>query len=228
MAYAVKEIYYTLQGEGAQTGRPAVFCRFAGCNLWTGREQDRATAVCRFCDTDFFGVDGVEGGKYPTAEALAAKVAEVWDGGDPDRRDVRMASPPASPPFRLSAYVVCTGGEPLLQLDSPLIAAFHAAGFEVAVETNGTQEPPAGLDWICVSPKAEAPLVLRRGDELKLVFPQQGTEPERYAALPFRHFFLQPMDGPARAENTQLAAEYCLAHPRWRLSLQTHKLIGLP
>ena len=232
MTYAVKEIYYTLQGEGAQTGRPAVFCRFAGCNLWTGREEDRATAVCRFCDTDFFGVNGVEGGKYPTAEALAAKVAELWDGGDSERRSVResalqVASPdttacPARP------YVVCTGGEPLLQLDAPLVAAFHAAGFEVAVETNGTQEPPRGLDWICVSPKAEAPLVLRRGDELKLVFPQAGAEPERFTALPFRHFFLQPMDGPTRAENTRLAAEYCLAHPRWRLSLQTHKLIGLP
>ncbi|MGH7586056.1 MAG: 7-carboxy-7-deazaguanine synthase [Gemmatimonadales bacterium] len=233
MPYAVKEIYYTLQGEGAQTGRPAVFCRFAGCNLWTGREEDRATAVCRFCDTDFFGVNGVEGGKYPTAEALAAKVAEVWDGGDPERREVRQSALEDVPEFtdrpaRLPAYVVCTGGEPLLQLDATLVSAFHATGFEVAVETNGTQEPPAGLDWICVSPKAEAPLVLRRGDELKLVFPQQGAEPGRFAALPFRHFFLQPMDGPARAENTQRAAEYCLAHPRWRLSLQTHKLIGLP
>jgi 7-carboxy-7-deazaguanine synthase len=232
MTYAVKEIYYTLQGEGAQTGRPAVFCRFAGCNLWTGREEDRATAVCRFCDTDFFGVNGVEGGKYPTADALAAKVAEVWDGGDAERRSVResalqgTSSESTARPAR--PYLVCTGGEPLLQLDATLVAEFHAAGFEVAVETNGTQEPPAGLDWICVSPKAEAPLVLRRGDELKLVFPQQGAEPERFAALPFRHFFLQPMDGPARAENTQRAAEYCLAHPRWRLSLQTHKLIGLP
>ena len=235
MPYAVKEIYYTLQGEGAHTGRPAVFCRFAGCNLWTGREEDRATAVCRFCDTDFFGVNGVEGGKYPTAETLAAKVAEVWDGDDAERRAVRefavqdtssesiaRLARPARP------YVVCTGGEPLLQLDAPMVAAFHTAGFEVAVETNGTQEPPAGLDWICVSPKAEAPLVLRQGDELKLVFPQQGAEPERFTALPFRHFFLQPMDGPTRAENTQRAAEYCLAHPRWRLSLQTHKLIGLP
>ena len=225
MSYAVKEIYYTLQGEGAHTGRPAVFCRFAGCNLWTGREEDRATAVCRFCDTDFFGVNGVEGGKYPTAEALASKVADVWDGGYPERRAVRLA---AVSPADLPPYLVCTGGEPLLQLDAPLVAAFHAAGFEVAVETNGTQEPPPGLDWICVSPKAEAPLVLRRGDELKLVFPQLGAEPERFVALPFRHFFLQPMDGPARTENTQRAAEYCLAHPRWRLSLQTHKLIGLP
>ena len=237
MSYAVKEIYYTLQGEGAQTGRPAVFCRFAGCNLWTGREEDRATAVCRFCDTDFFGVDGVEGGKYATAESLSAKVAEVWDGGHPERRAVREsalldASPETARPVRPARlarpYIVCTGGEPLLQLDAPLIGAFHAAGFEVAVETNGTQEPPAGLDWICVSPKAEAPLVLRRGDELKLVYPQQGAEPERFAALLFRHYFLQPMDGPARDENTRLAAEYCLAHPRWRLSLQTHKLIGLP
>jgi 7-carboxy-7-deazaguanine synthase (Cx14CxxC type) len=213
MAYSVKELFYTLQGEGAQTGRPAVFCRFAGCNLWTGREADRANAVCTFCDTDFVGTDGPGGGRFATAEALAAAVAAAWpgDSGGTGRR-----------------YVVCTGGEPLLQLDEPLVDALHAAGFEVAVETNGTQEPPAGLDWICVSPKAGAELRLRRGDELKLVYPQTGAEPERFAELDFDHFFLQPMDGPAREANTRAALSYCLAHPRWRLSLQTHKLLGIP
>jgi 7-carboxy-7-deazaguanine synthase len=211
MAYSVKELFYTLQGEGAQTGRPAVFCRFAGCNLWTGREADRASAVCTFCDTDFVGTDGPGGGRFATAEALAAAVAGAWPGGEAGRR-----------------YVVCTGGEPLLQLDEPLIDALHAAGFEVAVETNGTQEPPAGLDWICVSPKAGAELRLRSGDELKLVYPQSGAEPECFAHLDFDHFFLQPMDGPAREANTRAALHYCLAHPRWRLSLQTHKLLGIP
>lgn len=211
MAYSVKELFYTLQGEGAQTGRPAVFCRFAGCNLWTGREADRASAVCTFCDTDFVGTDGPGGGRFATAAALAAAVAAAWPGGEAGRR-----------------YVVCTGGEPLLQLDEPLIDALHAGGFEVAVETNGTQEPPAGLDWICVSPKAGAELRLRRGDELKLVYPQTGAEPERFADLDFDHFFLQPMDGPAREANTRAALHYCLAHPRWRLSLQTHKLLGIP
>ena len=212
MTYAVKELFYTLQGEGANTGRPAVFCRFAGCNLWTGREADRKAAVCRFCDTEFVGTDGLGGGKFATADDLAAAVAGAWPGGD------RTARP----------LVVCTGGEPLLQLDPPLIDALHAAGFEIAVETNGTVEPPADLDWICVSPKAEAELVVASGDELKLVYPQAGAPPERYAGLRFRHFFLQPMDGPAREANTRAALDYCLAHPRWRLSLQTHKLLGIP
>ncbi len=211
MTYAVKEIYYTLQGEGAQTGRPAVFCRFAGCNLWTGREADRAAAICQFCDTEFVGTDGPGGGKFPSAAALARAIRAAW---------------PASTTGR--PLVVCTGGEPLLQLDAPLVAALHGEGFEVAVETNGTQAAPAGLDWICVSPKAGAPLVLRRGHELKLVYPQGGAEPERFTELDFRHFFLQPMDGPEREQNTRLAIDYCLTHPRWRLSLQTHKLLGLP
>lgn len=211
MTYTVKEIYYTLQGEGAQVGRPAVFCRFAGCNLWSGREADREAATCRFCDTDFVGTDGPGGGRFETPEALAAAVAATWPaarGGRP--------------------YVVCTGGEPLLQLDGLLVEAFHAAGLEVAVETNGTRPAPAGIDWTCVSPKADASLVLTRGDELKLVFPQPEAPPERFARLDFAHFFLQPMDGPARARNTAAAVAYCLAHPQWRLSLQTHKLIGIP
>lgn len=212
MTYAVKEIFYTLQGEGANVGRPAVFCRFAGCNLWTGRESDRESAVCRFCDTDFVGTDGPGGGKFASAPALAAAVAAAWPAGAGGARP----------------FVVCTGGEPLLQLDAPLVDALHAAGFEIAVETNGTQRPPPGLDWICVSPKARAELVLRTGDELKLVFPQEGAEPERYERLAFRHFFLQPMDGPERDRNTELALRYCLEHPRWRLSLQTHKLLGIP
>ena len=210
MSYAVKEIFYTLQGEGAQAGRPAVFLRFAGCNLWSGREQDRATAVCRFCDTDFVGTDGEGGGRFDTPEALAAEVAGHWPQAGREQR-----------------YVVCTGGEPLLQLDAPLVAALAAQGFRIAVETNGTQLPPAGDLWLTVSPKAGAPLALARGSELKLVYPQAGAEPERFAALPFEHFFLQPMDGPERARNTQLATEYCLAHPQWRLSLQTHKIIGI-
>jgi 7-carboxy-7-deazaguanine synthase len=212
MSYAVKEIFYTLQGEGAHTGRPAVFCRFAGCNLWTGREEDRAEAECRFCDTDFVGTDGPGGGRFKTAAELAAAVAAVWPAeSGRDRR-----------------FVVCTGGEPLLQLDSPLLDALHAEGFEVAVETNGTQEPPPGIDWLTVSPKAGTTLAVRRGDELKLVYPQTGGEPERFEGLAFRHFFLQPMDGPAREANTAAALDYCLRHPRWRLSLQTHKLLGIP
>jgi len=211
MSYAVREIFYTLQGEGANAGRPAVFCRFAGCNLWTGREEDRASAVCRFCDTDFVGM-GPEGGRFARPEALADAVASRWRSAD-DAGARRL--------------VVCTGGEPLLQLDEPLIDALHARGFEVAVETNGTQPAPAGVDWICVSPKANAPLVLTAGDELKLVYPQAGGEPERYAALDFEHFFLQPMDGPDVRENTRLAIAYCLAHPRWRLSVQTHKVVGI-
>ncbi|HUC69348.1 MAG TPA: 7-carboxy-7-deazaguanine synthase [Stellaceae bacterium] len=210
MSYAVKEIFYTLQGEGAQTGRPAVFCRFAGCNLWSGREADRAEAQCRFCDTDFVGTDGPGGGRFATAAALAAAVRRAW----PDRAS--------------GAFVVCTGGEPLLQLDVPLIAALHDQGFEIAVETNGTCAAPDGLDWICVSPKAGTELVLVAGDELKLVFPQPGAEPGRFEALDFDHFFLQPMDGPGREGNTAAAVRFCLTHPRWRLSLQTHKLLGIP
>jgi 7-carboxy-7-deazaguanine synthase len=212
MAYAVKEIYYTLQGEGANAGRAAVFCRFAGCNLWSGREQDRAEAVCRFCDTEFVGTDGPGGGKFTTAAELARAVASVWPADyQSDRR-----------------FVVCTGGEPLLQLDPALLEALHAEGFEVAVETNGTVPPPAGIDWLCVSPKADATLAVAEGDELKLVFPQEGAEPERFEQLRFRHFFLQPMDGPSRESNTEEALRYCLSHPRWRLSLQTHKLLGIP
>ncbi len=212
MSYAVKEIYFTLQGEGAQTGRAAVFCRFAGCNLWTGREQDRASAVCQFCDTDFVGTDGPGGGRFGTPAALAAAIADHWPAG---------GGPTARP------YVVFTGGEPLLQLDSPLIDAVHALGFEIAIETNGTQQVPPGIDWVCVSPKAASTLAVTGGDELKLVFPQETAPPERFAGLAFRHFFLQPMDGPDREANTQAAIAYCLAHPAWRLSLQTHKLTGL-
>jgi 7-carboxy-7-deazaguanine synthase len=210
VSYAVKEIFYTLQGEGANTGRPAVFCRFAGCNLWTGREEDRADAVCQFCDTDFVGTDGDGGGKFGGPEALADAVAGAWPDGSGDGR-----------------FVVCTGGEPLLQLDEPLIEALHRRQFEVAVETNGTLEPPAGIDWVCVSPKAGATLALRRGDELKLVFPQTDAAPELFEDLDFQHFFLQPMDGPDRDPNTAAALRYCLEHPRWRLSIQTHKLLGI-
>lgn len=209
MSYAVKEIFYTLQGEGAQAGRPSVFLRFAGCNLWSGREEDRATAVCQFCDTDFVGVDGAGGGRFADAGALAGAVAAQWPGGG-------------------RPYVVCTGGEPLLQLDAPLIAALHDAGFEIAVETNGTIAAPAGLDWICVSPKAGAALVQTRGNELKLVYPQLGAEPDCFTALQFERFFLQPMDNSRRAENTAAATAYCLANPQWSLSLQTHKVLGIP
>ena len=211
MSYAVKELFYTLQGEGARTGRAAVFCRFAGCNLWTGREEDRANAVCTFCDTEFVGTDGPGGAKFATADALADAVLAAWPrgaGGAP--------------------YVVCTGGEPLLQLDVALVDALHLRGIEVAVETNGTQAPPPGLDWICVSPKAAAPVVLRAGNELKLVYPQPLAMPERFAGLAFDHFYLQPMDGPDRVANTEAAVRYCLAHPRWKMSLQTHKLLGIP
>ena len=211
MSYQVKEIFYTLQGEGANSGRPAVFCRFAGCNLWSGREVDRAAAVCRFCDTDFVGTDGPGGGKFADAAALAAAVARAWPPGARERR-----------------FVVCTGGEQLLQLDRAAVEALHAAGFTVAVETNGTSPPPAGLDWVCVSPKAGVPLTLTQGDELKLVFPQAGIDPASLQGLAFTHFFLQPMDGPERERNTAAAVRYCLAHPRWCLSLQTHKLIGIP
>ena len=224
MTYAVKEIFYTLQGEGGQAGSPAVFCRFAGCNLWTGREEDRHKAVCTFCDTQFVGTDGVNGGKFATSADLAKKVAEIWDGGDETRRGVRLRDRATV----RRALVVCTGGEPLLQLDAALVEAFHAEGFRVAVETNGTQPAPQGIDWICVSPKSTAPVVLTGGHELKLVYPQPDAMPERFAGLDFQQFFLQPMDGPKLAENTQRAVEYCLAHPRWRLSLQTHKLLGIP
>jgi 7-carboxy-7-deazaguanine synthase len=210
--YLVKEIFYTLQGEGGQVGRPAVFCRFSRCNLWTGHESQRANAICQFCDTDFVGTDGPGGGRFKDAAALARAVAEAW-GGQPDSAAV--------------PYVVCTGGEPLLQLDEAAIAALHDAGFAVAVETNGTQPDPGGLDWICVSPKAGAPLVLDSGDELKLVYPQTGASPEDFEQLAFERFLLQPMDGPEREKNTALAIEYCLAHPRWRLSLQTHKYTGI-
>lgn len=213
MSYTVKEIFYTLQGEGTQTGRPAVFCRFSGCNLWSGREADRLTAICQFCDTDFVGANGPGGGKFASAEALATAIAAAW-------------SP--VPSYRGSRFVVCTGGEPLLQLDAPLITALHASDFEVAVETNGTVPPPPGLDWICVSPKARTELVVTSGQELKLVFPQEGAEPELFEQLAFQHFFLQPMDGPDRVRHTQKAVRYCLEHPRWRLSLQTHKILGIP
>ena len=205
MSYTVKEVFYTLQGEGANTGRPAVFLRFAGCNLWTGREEDRATAVCQFCDTDFLG-----GTKFAGAEELADEVAGQWFGNGTSKR-----------------FVVITGGEPLLQLDRPLIDRLHAKGFEIAIETNGTIAAPAGLDWICVSPKAGAPIVQRSGDELKVVYPQKGMMLESFERLKFEHFFVQPMDGPDIEQNTELAARYCLEHPKWRLSLQTHKLLGI-
>lgn len=213
MTYSVKAIFYTLQGEGANTGRAAVFCRFAGCNLWSGRERDRQTALCRFCDTDFVGTDGPGGGKYRSAAALADRIAATWPRGL-----VGSGRP----------FLVCTGGEPLLQLDEPLIAELHHRGFQVAVETNGTLAAPAGLDWICVSPKAATELVLRAGDELKLVYPQAEAPPERFEGLAFNHFFLQPMDGENREANTHAVVAYCLAHPQWRLSLQTHKLLGIP
>ncbi|MFC3051333.1 7-carboxy-7-deazaguanine synthase [Kordiimonas pumila] len=210
MVYSVKEIFYTLQGEGAQAGRPAVFCRFAGCNLWSGREEDREAAICNFCDTDFVGTNGTGGGKFKTAEALAEAVKAEWHGtsGTP--------------------MVVCTGGEPLLQLDAALVAAFHAEGFFIAVETNGTVKPPEGIDWLCVSPKADAQVVVTQGQELKLVYPQVTALPDRFQHLTFEHFFLQPMDSPKQAENTKAAVEYCKAHPQWHLSIQTHKLINIP
>ena len=227
--YSVKEIFYTLQGEGAQTGRAAVFCRFAGCNLWSGREADRASAICKFCDTDFADTSGPGGGKFATAEMVADAVAIAWsEHGLPGPQMRGTRGTRASEIAQGKPYVVCTGGEPLLQLDEPLIAALHARGFEIAVETNGTVEAPEGIDWICVSPKADARLVQTTGDELKLVYPQPGAEPERFEKLNFRHFFLQPMDGPVREANTKLALEYCLAHPQWRMSLQTHKLLGIP
>lgn len=209
MSYAVKEIFLTLQGEGAQAGRASVFCRFAGCNLWSGREQDRASAVCQFCDTDFVGTDGTLGGRYVTADELADIIAAQWTGDNANR------------------YVVLTGGEPTLQLDAALVDALHARGFAIGVETNGTIMPPEGLDWICVSPKAGADLVVRKGHELKLVFPQAEAAPEKFADLAFERFSLQPMDGPDVVENTTRAVDYCLKHPQWRLSLQTHKTLGI-
>lgn len=211
MSYAVKEIFFTLQGEGAQAGRAAVFCRFSGCNLWSGQQADRATAVCQFCDTDFVGTNGTAGGKYETAEALADVIDREWAAEDTGGQ----------------RYVVCTGGEPLLQLDAALIGALHERGFEIAVETNGTITAPDDLDWICVSPKAGAPLVQTAGDELKLVYPQPEALPEKFEDLAFRHFFLQPMDGPVREANTAAAIRFCKEHPLWRLSLQTHKLVGI-
>jgi 7-carboxy-7-deazaguanine synthase len=209
MSYAVKEIFYTLQGEGALTGRPAVFCRFTGCNLWSGREDDRAGAGCSFCDTDFVGTDGSEGGRYADADALADKIAALWPG------------------HARAKFVVCTGGEPLLQLDAPLIDALHRRGFEIAVETNGTIPLPADLDWVCVSPKGDNKLAITRGDELKIVVPQDGVDPLVFAELDFRRFSVQPMDGPDRVRNTELAIEFCLKHPQWQLSLQTHKVTGI-
>jgi 7-carboxy-7-deazaguanine synthase (Cx14CxxC type) len=212
MSYYLKEIYYTLQGEGAQSGRAAVFCRFSGCNLWNGREDDRASAVCTFCDTNFVGVDGVGGGVFANSEALADAVVAVWPTSKVNGKRL----------------VICSGGEPLLQLDDAAVAALHRAGFEVAVETNGTRPVPQGVDWVCVSPKAGAPLVVNRGDELKLVYPQEGVDPAMYAHLGFTHFFLQPMDGRHRDEAIRRAVQYCLEHPQWRLSLQVQKLVGIP
>lgn len=211
MSYSVKEIFYTMQGEGAQSGRPAVFCRFAGCNLWSGREKDRATAICRFCDTDFVGVDGDNGGRFETAESFATAVRAQWKSNDPT----------------VKPLVVCTGGEPLLQLDTVAVQALQDLGFEVAVETNGTQSAPKNIDWICMSPKAGTKIVLTEGDELKLVFPQPDLQPSSVEHLQFKNWFLQPMDGPERDKNVQLTLQYCLAHPRWRLSLQMHKLVGI-
>jgi len=211
LSYAVKEAFLTLQGEGANAGRAAVFCRFAGCNLWTGREADRAAAICRFCDTDFVGVDGVDGGRFPDAESLVQHLVRLWGNLPVAER-----------------FVVCTGGEPLLQLDAELIGALHRAGFYIAVESNGTLPAPEGIDWLCISPKAGSTVVQREGEELKLVYPQPDLAPETVADWRFRHYFLQPMDGPEKERNTQEAVAYCLAHPRWRLSVQTHKLIGIP
>ncbi len=208
--YSVKEVFYTLQGEGAQAGRPSVFCRFTGCNLWSGREQDRDKAVCDFCDTDFIGTDGQNGGKFATAKELASYLASFWPEQDSHRR-----------------YVVCTGGEPALQLDKALVEALHAQGFEIAIETNGTRPLPDGIDWICVSPKADAELVVTKGQELKLVYPQSLAPPERFAALEFENFYLQPMDGPLQNQNTRRCIDFCLQNPQWQLSLQTHKLLGI-
>jgi len=230
VTYTVKEIFYTLQGEGAQSGRAAVFCRFSGCNLWSGREEDRSRAVCQFCDTDFVGT-GPDGGKFKSANELADAIDRCWAGEGRDASEgvssPRLAGLSNGSIGLPKKYVVCTGGEPLLQVDEDLISALHQRGFEVAVETNGTRPAPLSLDWVCVSPKAGAPLVQTTGSELKLVYPQDNAPPEKFEQLDFRHFFLQPMDGPDTARNTELAIEYCLRHPRWRLSIQTHKLVGL-
>jgi 7-carboxy-7-deazaguanine synthase (Cx14CxxC type) len=211
MSYSIKETYYTLQGEGVNAGRPAVFCRFAGCNLWTGREEDRADAVCNFCDTDFVGTDGPGGGQFQTPDDLAERIASLWPANGTGEKSL----------------VVCTGGEPLLQLDEAAVTAIHARGFEVAIETNGTRLPPQNVDWVCVSPKSDVPLVLRSGDELKLIYPQVNVDPAEFVTLDFTHFLLQPMDGAHQSDNIASAIRYCLEHPRWRLSLQTHKLVGL-
>jgi 7-carboxy-7-deazaguanine synthase len=218
MKYAVKEIFYTLQGEGANIGRPAVFCRFAGCNLWSGHEVDRAAAICNFCDTDFVGTTGSGGGQFATPAVLTKAIRDRWPVEVPPVNHLGLNRP----------LVVCTGGEPLLQMDQALVDSLHESGFEIAIETNGTRLPPRGIDWICVSPKAGAECVLRNGDELKVIFPQPGAEPERFEGWDFRHLFLQPMDGPERERNTRLAVQYCLDHPRWRLSLQTQKWLGIP
>jgi 7-carboxy-7-deazaguanine synthase (Cx14CxxC type) len=212
MSYSVKELFYSLQGEGFHAGRPAVFCRFAGCNLWSGHEKDRHRSRCAFCDTDIVGTDGPGGGRYDNPEVLAQRLTDVWPDGDPAIR----------------RFLVLTGGEPLLQVDPPLLQMLRQRGFETAVETNGTRNPPPGIDWICVSPKREADLVLTWGDELKLVYPQEGVDPRHFEGMDFKHFFLQPRDGPERDVNLRLAVEYCLEHPRWRLSLQLHKYIGIP
>lgn len=211
MSYKVKEIFYTLQGEGGQSGRPAVFCRFSGCNLWTGREKDRHKAICQFCDTDFWGIDGLNGGRYKTAMDLAQKVKSLW------------ATPSVGKP-----YVVCTGGEPALQIDKKLVDAFHAQGLEIAIETNGTLELPEGIDWVCVSPKANTEIVVKKGQELKLVYPQEGLSPEDFNHLDFDNFYLQPMDNVSQKENVQKTVEYCLKNPQWKLSLQTHKILNIP
>ena len=210
MSYSIKTLYYTLQGEGFQTGRPAVFCRFSGCNLWSGLEKDRKNAICNFCDTEFVGTDGLNGGKYPTAESVAEKAHTLWPAG--------MEGTP---------YVVCTGGEPLLQLDSKLIHAFHENGFEIGIETNGTIPVPDKLDWVCVSPKADAELIVKKGDELKIVYPQNGLDPSDYESLKFDHFSLQPMDGLNTQQTTRATLDYCMKHPQWNLSLQTHKLLNI-
>lgn len=223
MTYSVKEIFYTLQGEGAQAGRPAVFCRFSGCNLWSGREQDRSEAVCNFCDTEFVGTDGINGGKFKVAEALAQAVSDLWPVTDGDTAGGTLVGNGNAKP-----YVVCTGGEPLLQLDKTLIDAFHAKGLEVAVETNGTCEVPPGIDWVCVSPKAGSELVVNKGNELKLVYPQFNSNPKSFLHLDFDYFYLQPMDNSSRMQNTQKVVNYCLKNPQWRLSQQTHKVLGIP
>lgn len=208
--YSVKEVFYSLQGEGAQSGRPAIFCRFSGCNLWSGREQDRASSVCRFCDTDFIGTDGQNGGKFASPEALVAHLLSLWPSNS-----------------GVSPYVICTGGEPALQLDQALVDALHAQGVEIAIETNGTRPLPEGLDWICVSPKADSDVIIQQGDELKLVYPQVEIQPEQCQHWSFKHFYLQPMDSPERQAHLQACVNYCLAHPQWKLSLQTHKILGI-